>query len=74
MKSKCWPVVGVLLIASSCSGGAPVGNSEMVSISGTWETSQSLPKATEWCAKYGKVPRFNTRDAYAMHYDCVKAS
>lgn len=66
--------LGLVATALAACGSSVTGNSAFVSVNGTGETAQSLPKATEWCAKYGKVPRISGRDSYAVHYDCVRAT
>ncbi|MGE0580064.1 MAG: hypothetical protein AB7I59_30785 [Geminicoccaceae bacterium] len=69
-----WFCLGVTAIALVACGSGVTGNSEFVNVPGEGSTAQFLPKATEWCAKYGKVPRASGRDAKSMNFDCVRST
>jgi hypothetical protein len=69
-----WIALGVALVLPACTDVS--GNGEFVSVRNVWDASQALPKATEWCARYGKVPRMSISDELNSHYsyNCVRPS
>lgn len=61
-----------------CRGGCSIsatGNEAFVTVTNADSPAEGLPAATEWCAKYGKLPRHSssskTHGAYIQNYDCV---
>ena len=54
------------------------GNEAFVTVDNADSPEEGLPAATEWCAKYGKVPRYSSMSAgewgYIQNYDCVPRS
>jgi hypothetical protein len=49
------------------------GNAAYVSVSNVWNESEALPYAEKHCAQFGKIPRFQSKAAYAVVFDCVSA-
>jgi uncharacterized protein YceK len=49
------------------------GNEAYVSVSNVWNESEALPYAEKHCAKYSKIPKFQSKRDYAVVFDCVKA-
>ena len=47
------------------------GNEAYVSISNVWNEAEALPYATKHCAQYGKIPKFQSKQGYAVVFDCV---
>ena len=56
----------------ACSASA-TGNEAFVTVTHAENPAAGLPAATEWCAKYGKIPRFtfSSWGSGIQNYDCV---
>jgi hypothetical protein len=69
------PLVAALVVGA-CST-SPKGNEVFVTVSADSPAS-GLSAATEWCAKYNKLPRHSNStkndSGYIQNYDCVPRS
>ena len=64
----------VVFAAGACSA-SPTGNEAFVTVTNAYTPAAGLPAATEWCAKYGKIPRHSSSvQGYIQNYDCVPRS
>lgn len=50
------------------------GNESYVSISNVWNEAYALPHAEKHCAQYGKIPKFQSKQDYAVVFDCVPSN
>jgi len=69
------------LVAILAVGGCAIsatGNEAFVTVTNADSPAEGLPAATEWCAKYGKIPRHTSSSindwGYIQNYDCVPRS
>ena len=64
------------LVIGACST-SPKGNEVFVTVNAD-SPAAGLSAATEWCAKYGKLPRHSSSSkndsGYIQNYDCVPRS
>lgn len=49
-------LLSLVVLLGACSA-TTVGDQDSVTISNASSPADGLPAATQWCAKYGKVPR-----------------
>ena len=47
------------------------GNAAYVSVSNVWNEAEALPYAEKHCAQHGKIARFQSKQNYAVVFDCV---
>ena len=73
MRSSYVLAVMAVLAVGACSSSA-TGNDVFVTVNAD-SPAAGLSKATEWCAKYGKLPRHSNSTkndtGYIQNYDCV---
>jgi len=69
----------VLLAGSAalagCAGPHPFvrsGDADHVEVIASGDPAAALPLATEYCARYERVPRFDRIDLEIVRYDCVR--
>jgi hypothetical protein len=76
VRSSFLALVAILAVGG-CSISA-TGNEAFVTVSNADSPAEGLPAATEWCAKYGKLPRHSSSSkndlGYIQNYDCVPRS
>ncbi len=71
VRSSYFPTLAVVLVVGACSA-SPKGNEAFVTVTNAYTPADGLPAATEWCAKYGKIPRHSSSvQGYIQNYDCV---
>jgi len=67
----------VAVLAVGACGASVTGNEAFVTVTRANTPAEGLPAATEWCAKYGKIPRHSSTSGYSraiQNYDCVPRS
>ena len=69
MKQSFLLALVAVLALVACSSTA--GNEAFVSVTYANTPAEGLPAATEWCARYGKVPRHSSSQRAIQNYDCV---
>jgi len=70
---KSFLALVTLLALAGCS--SATGNEAFVTVTYAYTPAGGLPAATEWCAKYGKIPRHSSSTGdYIQNYDCVPRS
>jgi hypothetical protein len=48
------------------------GDADHVEVIASGDPAAALPLATEYCARYERVPRFDRIDLEIVRYDCVR--
>ena len=64
------------LLLPACAAGQafstkPVGNESFVSVPNVYSVTQAMPKAAEWCGRYGRVPKISGAEGYTVNFECV---
>jgi hypothetical protein len=63
--------LALVVVTGACSASA-TGNEAFVTVTNAYTPADGLPAATEWCAKYGKIPRHSSSTrTNIQNYDCV---
>ena len=71
VRSSYLPAMVVVIVVVACSASSK-GNEAFVTVTNAYTPADGLPAATEWCAKYGKIPRHSSSvQGYIQNYDCV---
>ena len=77
MRSSYYFLAFVVACASGACSSSATGNEVFVTVNAD-SPAAGLAKATEWCAKYGKLPRHSNstknHSGYIQNYDCVPRS
>jgi hypothetical protein len=69
-----WIGLGFAMILLGACGQSISGDESYVTISNAEGVPNALPKATEYCAQWGRVPNFRWRIDYRVTFDCVEAT
>jgi hypothetical protein len=76
VRSSYFLALVAVLVVGACSS-SPKGNEVFVTVNAD-SPAAGLPAATDWCAKYGKLPRHSSStkndSGYIQNYDCVARS
>ena len=77
LRRSCPVVVLMVALAVGACSSSATGNEVFVTVNAD-SPAAGLSKATDWCAKYGKLPRHSNStkndSGYIQNYDCVPRS
>jgi hypothetical protein len=69
-----WIGLGLLTVLLGACGQSISGNESYVTVSNVMSEPDALPKATEYCAQWGRVPNFKWLIDYRVTFDCVEGT
>ena len=73
MLHRCLALAALSVLLGAC--GQPTnGDSSSVTVSNAYNEYDALPKATEYCAQFGRVPRYQFLENYRATFRCMKES
>jgi hypothetical protein len=70
MLHRSLAVAALSVLVGAC-GQVATGDSSYVTVSDAYNKYDALPKATDYCAKFGRVAEFNYLSNYRAHFDCL---